>query len=110
MSTFGTSVIVSNANVRRSNPCTLSFYPPGLDVDANWLKQDQTWRKTLPDIWAIRRMAYRAALVQAGRSLRIIDAVKLGDREKMMNEGLIRRLGMSATSLGLKDFESLLSH
>jgi len=81
------------------NPLTLSFYPPltytldrqtlaynwpnnGLSVPTEkdsllWRKCDSQFKKVLPDRWYLRRTAYRGALMQANKSLKVIDGLEV---------------------------------
>ena len=90
----------------RSNPCTLSFYAAsGTGTD------DAAYRKTLPDAWYLRRMAYRAAVVvgaAAATSLRTLDGVPITTAERRHMPAMIERLDLSARAMGLGGFEALL--
>lgn len=92
----------------RSNPCTLSFYAA---VNGAGTTDDAAYRRTLPDAWYLRRMAYRAAVVVAGAAstaLRTLDAVPVGTTERKLMPDMVKRLDLSARAMGLGGFEALL--
>lgn len=78
----------------RLNPLTLSFYAPFLpdrkavtlnarldEGVSDWRKADRKHVKTMPDLWYLRRMAYRGAIMQVSPTLRLLDGVKTEEKE-----------------------------
>ncbi|KAK9896537.1 L domain-like protein [Cystobasidium minutum MCA 4210] len=91
----------------RLNPMTLGFYaspnlataPPNLNLlpleDNMSLKAykaiDSQHRHTLPNEWLAKRTAYRALVIEAAPSLRLLDGLKVGKTQRQRARELVER-------------------
>lgn len=49
---------------------------------SDWRKADRKHVKTMPDLWYLRRMAYRGAMMQVSPRLRLLDGIKAEEKEQ----------------------------
>jgi hypothetical protein len=80
------------------NPATLGFYPPPVAPESienskepseSYKAQDIRFRRSLPDEWLAKRTAYRALLIQAGKSLKLLDGLKVTSRQRERVDDLL---------------------
>ena len=98
----------------RHNPMTLSFYPPtassssgraitaatgadevscaiALDADTLFRAQDAQYRRALPNDWLARRSAYRSLITTASTSLKLLDGLRIGRKQRERARDLVER-------------------
>jgi len=84
----------------RANPVNLGFYPSSytkLDgshedfATSSFSIEDKRYRKTLPGEWLARRSAYRALLIEASPSIRLLDGLKIGSKQRDRAKDLVER-------------------
>lgn len=63
----------------------------GEDRLEDWTTRDREFRKTLPDEWYSRRLAYRGMIMGACTGLRMLDGLEVTDGEKRKARELLRR-------------------
>ncbi|GAA94312.1 hypothetical protein E5Q_00961 [Mixia osmundae IAM 14324] len=79
----------------RLNPCTLAFYATTIegstrrDVETAWQTADARYRKTLPDIYYVKRMTYRAAILQTCPRMDRLDNLPVSATERTKLERLV---------------------
>jgi len=83
------------------NPCTLGWYLPLLLQDARgalqpceggmegWEELDRKFRLDLPDAGYIGRLAYRGLIMRGCGGLRVLDGVRISEKERRKAEELL---------------------
>ncbi|CAD6582713.1 MAG: hypothetical protein CYPHOPRED_002105 [Cyphobasidiales sp. Tagirdzhanova-0007] len=76
----------------RLNPMTLGFYaPPSSSTSSStlsnpdtrdWTLCDTRFRRSLPTEWLAKRAAYRALMMESSESLRYLDGLRVGTRQR----------------------------
>ena len=96
---------------------TLSFYPPttssssgrastasradeatsanATDSDVIFRVQDAQYRRALPNDWLARRSAYRSLVTTASTSLRLLDGLRIGRKQRERARDLVERFASS---------------
>ena len=96
---------------------TLSFYPPTAsssseraatasrageatgasvtEADALFRGQDAQYRRALPNDWLARRSAYRSLVMTASTSLRLLDGLRIGRKQRERAHDLVDRFASS---------------
>jgi hypothetical protein len=57
---------------------------------AGWVEVDAKFRRALPDSWYLRRMAYRALILETCPSLRMLDGLPVGKNERSKMARLLK--------------------
>jgi hypothetical protein len=57
---------------------------------AAWKDVDAKFRRALPDAWYMRRMAYRALILQTCAGIRMLDGLQVGRRERAKMDKLLK--------------------
>ncbi len=88
------------ATFNRMNPCTLGFYLPlvlpggtvssALDPSAAtpntpeglWVKMDNTFRRSMPDVWYAKRLLYRGLVMASCEGIVRVDGIEVTSAER----------------------------